>query len=179
MNRKIIKVPLSVNNLKELSKKIKKFSSNIKSETKEMQKDLIENGYQEIQKGYASSPYEGYEEKFYIKKHEKRVSVTGTQVLYREFGTGTVGASDPHPIKGNFSLNAYNSGKTIREAKENINPNSGISPGELYWTFYKNGVKYYTTGIPSGKEVYYAAKSTREKIKEIAKKRIGGAILKL
>jgi hypothetical protein len=49
----------------------------------------------------------------------------------------------------------------------------------LYWTFYKNGVKYYTTGIPAGKEVYFASKKTQDSVKKIAKKRLGEKISKL
>lgn len=51
--------------------------------------------------------------------------------------------------------------------------------GDLYWTFYKDGRKFYTTGISAGKEVYFASKKTRKKIKEVAKERLGEAISKL
>jgi hypothetical protein len=176
---KEIRVPLSVKNLKELTKKFKSFESDIKKSKQEIVEDLLTIADEEIRKGYASSPYEGYEEQNSFKKTKNKASVSGADVIYREFGTGTQGAMDAHPIKDEFSLNPYNSGKTIRTAKDNINPLSGIAPGELYWTFKKNGVLYYTTGIPSGKEVYYASKKTRESIKKVAKERIGGAISKL
>lgn len=176
---KEIKVPLSVNNLKELTKKLKTFQADIKEAEKKIVEELIEVADTEIKKGYASSPYEGYTESNSFKKSKNKASVRGTDVLYREFGTGTEGAKNAHPIKDEFSLNPYNSGKTIRTAKITMNPETGILPGELYWTFKKGGVKYYTTGIPSGKEVYHASKETRKSIKKIAKERIGGAISKL
>lgn len=178
---KVIKVPLSVKNLKELNKKIKAFKKDVKSAEKAIVKDLINIADEEIRKGYASSPYQGYEESNSFNKAENKVSVSGVDVLYREFGTGTAGAQESHPMKNDpkFGLKPYNSGKTIRPAGIHIPAETGILPGDLYWTFTKNGIKYYTTGISAGKEVYYASKKTRKNIKKIAKERIGGAISKL
>ena len=127
---KEIRVPLSVKNLKELTKKLETFKKDIKKSKEEITKDLIDIADEEIRKGYASSPYEGYEEQNSFKKTKNKVSVSGTDVIYREFGTGTQGAMDAHPIKDEFSLKAYNSGRTIRTAKDTINPLSGIKPGE-------------------------------------------------
>lgn len=185
---KEIRVPLSVKNLKELTKKLETFKKDIKNAEGEIVTELATIAKEEIQAGYSSSPYVSFanDEEFKIasatnKKNTKKAYVKGTTVLYREFGTGTQGAMDGHPWKDsvNIDLNPYNSGETIRTAKDNINPESGINPGELYWTFKKGGVKYYTTGVPSGKEVYYASKKTRGSIKKIVKERIGGAISKL
>lgn len=185
---KIIKVPLSVKNLEQLKKKLETFQKDIKKADKGIVEDLSNLAKDEIEKRYSSSIYESFanDENFGVatatnKPNTKKAYVRGTTVLYREFGTGTEGAMDGHPWKDsvNIDLNPYNSGKTIRRAKTTINPETGISPGELYWTFKKGGVKYYTTGVPSGKEVYYASKKTRESIKKIAKERIGGAISKL
>lgn len=185
---KIIKVPLSKGNLKELTKKLEAFKKDIEKTEKDIVNDLVNLAKDEIQQRYSSSPYESIvnDEKIDVaeatnKKNTKKAFVKGTSVLYREFGTGTQGAMNAHPWKDsvNIDLNPYNSGKTIRVAKDNINPESGIQPGELYWTFKRDGKKYYTTGIPSGKEVYYASRKTRLSIKKIAKERIGGAISKL
>lgn len=185
---KEIRVPLSVNNLKQLTKKLETLKKDIKESEKKIVDELANVAQEEIKQRYTSSPYESFanDETFGVatatnKSNTKKAFVRGTTVLYREFGTGTQGAMDGHPWKDsvNIDLNPYNSGKTIRTAKPNINPESGIQPGELYWTFKKDGVKYYTTGVPSGKEVYYASKETRKSIKKIAKERIGGAISKL
>lgn len=176
---KVIKVPLSVKNLKELKKKIKAFQKDIKTAEQAMVKDLVNIADKEIRQGYSTSPYKGYEESNSFSKTKNKASVKGVDVLYREFGTGTAGAQESHPIKGNFKLNPYNSGKTIRPAGIHIPAETGIMPGDLYWTFSKNGVKYYTTGISAGKEVYYASKKTRKNIEKIAKERVGGAISKL
>lgn len=185
---KEIKVPLSVNNLKELTKKFKTFQKDIKKAEKNIVDELATVAKDEIKQRYSSSPYESIvnDEKIDIaqssnRKNTKKAFVRGTSVLYREFGTGTEGAKNAHPWKNsvNIHLNPYNSGETIRVAKDNINPESGIEPGQLYWTFKRDGKKYYTTGIPSGKEVYYASRKTRLSIKKIVKERIGGAISKL
>lgn len=185
---KIIKVPLSVKNLKELTKKLKTFQKDIKKAEKDIVDELANIAKNEIQQRYVGSQYESIvnDEKIDIaqatnKKNTKKAFVRGTSVLYREFGTGTEGAKNAHPWKNsvNITLNPYNSGETIRVAKDNINPESGIQPGELYWTFKRDGRKYYTKGIPSGKEVYYASRKTRASVKKIAKERIGGAISKL
>ena len=176
---KIIKVPLSVKNLKELTKKLKTFSKDVEKANKSIVSDLIDIADKEIRNGYSTSPYEGYQENFSFYKDKKKASVRGNQVIYREFGTGTAGAQESHPIKGNFNLNPYNSGETIRSAGIHIPAETGIMPGDLYWTFYKDGKKFYTTGISAGKEVYYASRKTRKKIKEVAKERLGEKISKL
>ena len=99
-----------------------------------------------------------------MKKQGEKNGVKGLEIIDKD----RIKQLSPY-VEGNFAL---------------YSPNTGILNPFIYTiamaeNAVENGVKYYTTGIPSGKEVYYAAKSTREKIKEIAKKRIGGAISKL
>lgn len=125
---KIIKVPLSVKNLKELNKRLKTFSKDIEKANKKIVSDLIDIADKEIRDGYSVSPYEGYNEEFSFNKDKEKASVIGNQVIYREFGTGTAGAQESHPIKGNFNLNPYNSGETIRSAKITIPAETGILP---------------------------------------------------
>lgn len=127
---KVIKAKLSVDSLKKLQKKIDNLSQNISETGKEIQKELIDIAEEEIRKGYATSPYQGYDDDHDINKDDKSAYVKGTQVLYREYGTGTMGMNDPHPMKNmqDIPLNPYNSGHTIRTAGKNINPDSGISP---------------------------------------------------
>lgn len=104
---------------------------------------------------------------------EKTVSMVGPQAWYEEFGTGTYGEEQPHPIKGKFELNPYNSGSTIRPASEKVSQKTDIPVGELYWTFKgENGEIYYTQGIPAQKEVYDAGQVVKEKIPEISIKRM-------
>lgn len=123
---KKIKVPLSVDSLKELTKKLDRFKTDVEEAKKQIVSDLIDIAENEIKSNYASSIYSTADEK--IGRDDKSAFVEGSQVLYREFGTGTMGLQDSHPIKGNFNLNPYNSGRTIRRAGENINPETGILP---------------------------------------------------
>ena len=110
---------------------------------------------------------------------KKTVSMIGEQVLYEEFGTGTQGAMNPHPIKDEFALNEYNSGKTIRMNKSKSSEASkhGIPEGTLYWT-YKNGKgeKVYTQGIPAIKAGYDSYQATVKHIPVVTKKRLSEII---
>lgn len=178
---KVIKMKLSADSINDVKKQIDDLIKEKEKIEKELVQEIVDFASEEIQRQYSTSPYEGYGETFSFGKDENSAWVEGNQVLYREYGTGTEGMNNPHPVKDSqdIALNPYNSGRTIRVAKENINPESGISPGELYWTFYKNGTKYYTKGIPSGKEVYYASIETRKHLNEIMKKKVGELLSKL
>ena len=87
--KRIIKINLSVNNIKDLTAKLRNFQQGIKDAQEEIVEDLIGIAEEEIKKGYASSPYEGYEESFSIGKTKEKAYVSGTQVIYRELVTGT------------------------------------------------------------------------------------------
>ena len=71
-----------------------------------------------------------------------RVDISGSQVIYDEFGTGLPGKIHPHPEKSQYGLDPYLSGQTIRYDKN----------GLPYWTF-NHKVSY---GVPSGQFVYKA-----------------------
>lgn len=69
-----------------------------------------------------------------------RVGITGHQVIYDEFGTGTNGELNPHPDKNKYPLNDYNSGKTIKTDKRGFD----------YWVWHGHP----TYGIPAGMFMY-------------------------
>lgn len=75
-----------------------------------------------------------------------RIVVDGPQVIYDEFGTGTKGASNPHPAKGSYNLEPYNSGFTIQTDKN----------GQKYWVYYSdNDNKFVAShGVPAGCFIY-------------------------
>lgn len=123
---KILKVPLSTKNLKELTKKMNTLKKDVEKTKNEIVKDLLETAEREIISGYAISPYEGYQEDFTFGKEKNKAFVRGNQVIYREFGTGTEGSNNAHPIKGEFNLNEYNSGSKIRPASIVMKPETGI-----------------------------------------------------
>ena len=74
------------------------------------------------------------------------VVARGSQVLYDEFGTGDRGLMNPHPDKGKYSLNDYNSGSHIKLDKD----------GSFYWTYYSTKDGKYTSshGVPAGMFMY-------------------------
>ena len=100
------------------------------------------------------------------------VSMSGDNAIYDEFGTGEEGASDPHPMKNQFSqLNPYNSGPIV---SKNINPKNGRHywyyppmDGQPYFNFPDEGAGY-TEGIPSGKQMYNTLLDLRKNAKKVA-----------
>lgn len=95
------------------------------------------------------------------------VALTGDAAVYDEFGTGENGLDNPHPMKGNFGLNPYNSGPVV---SVNINEKTG----RHYW-FYRG----YTEGIPAGKQMYKTANELRKVKNDIVTKEINSALQRL
>lgn len=181
---KTIKVPLSVNGLNELKNKINQLQINLEEAKSQSVEDMANTCEKEIATNYASSPYnDGNEDSIPIKEKTEngyKVGMKGSQVLYREFGTGTQGLNNPHPMKNEFNLKGYNTGRTIRKATTSVSNKSGIQIGQLYWTYKdKSGQLVYTQGIPSGKEVFNASRTLRNKKDSIIKKRVSEALSKL
>ena len=172
---KIVKVPLSKQGISDFIKKLKQFKKDMVTTKDKVQEDLIEIGYKEISNNISSSEYINSEPSTAFKEKNK-IGMKGSQAIYDEFGTGTLGARNPHDKKNDFNLNAYNSGRTIRVNKGNA---KSIPKGELYWTYKYNNEIIFTQGRPAGMQVYKASKVVRNKIKEICKKRVGEAISKL
>lgn len=174
MTRNIV-TGLSNKELDELTRNLDKWADELKKASISIVKDLSEYGLQKMQEIYveAQSKYEDTTPMDFSitgTETEKTVSMSGPQALYDEFGTGTIGAENPHPAKNEFGLNPYNSGPTIRVATENT---KGINPGELYWTYKdESGVVHYTQGIPAQKEGYDSLKATIKKAPSIIKKRM-------
>ena len=85
------------------------------------------------------------------------VALQGKGAVYDEFGTGDEGANDPHPLKGKFPLNPYNSGPTIKLDEFDRH----------YWIYKPMANEPYfdeygkTYGIPSGKMMYNTSKHLR------------------
>ena len=156
--------------------KLEQFLNNIGAKMQKASTDIIEElanlALSEIQSNYSRSEYQPGETMDFLKTgtdKEKTVSMAGPQAWYSEFGTGTEGQMQPHPLKGRFALNPYNSGETIRPASENVSEITGIPIGGLYWTYKAaDGEIYYTQGIPAQKEVYEAGQTVKKEIPEIS-----------
>lgn len=169
-----IKGSFSVSGLEEIKSKLISISENLNKASELISHDMAEFSSDLIKTNYNSSPYtDGNDDISFIKETKEKktiVGVRGTQVLYREFGTGTEGLNAPHPIKGEFALKGYNTGPSIRVNSKN---------GDLFW-IYKDaaGNPIYTQGIPAGKEVYNASILLKGKKISIIKKRVGEALSK-
>lgn len=175
--QKTFRTNLTIEDLDKMKKQLKNWDALMDVAAKNIVDDLANFGMKKMKNIYNTSHYkDSTPMDFSITgtEYEKTVSMSGEQALYDEFGTGTLGAMNPHPLKNQFDLNPYNSGKTIRmnkDAKSEASQN-GIKEGTLYWTYYdENGEKHYTQGIPPEKEVYDSLLATIKKAPSIVKKR--------
>lgn len=173
---KTIRIKLGTKELRELKSQISNWRSKLAKTEENIVGDLSNLALEEMQKNYENYDYKaesGMDFQITGTNTEKKVSMIGTQAIYTEFGTGTVGGMNSHPKKQNFNLKQYNSGETIRVATKSVAENHGIPEGTLYWTYTnESGETIYTQGIPAGKQVYDAAKTVRKQAREIAQKRI-------
>ena len=160
--------------------KLEEFLNNIGEKMQKASTGIIEDlanlALDEIQKNSSRAEYQPGITMDFLKtgsNTEKSVSMAGPQAWYSEFGTGTYGEMQPHPLKGRFALNPYNSGKTIRPASEKVSMLTGIPVGSLYWTYKAdNGQVYYSQGIPAQKQVYNAGQTVQKEIPKISMKRM-------
>ena len=181
-----IKKVIFPEDLKDLENEISKMSSKMDLAAKQITDELANYGLEEMQKIYDSYGYLSFGSEpntFYIeddKNGGKNVVMEGPQAIYEEFGTGTEGEQNPHPIKSNFKLDDYNSHKvpigTIRRAKKKDVDEAGkqgldLQIGEWFWTFRNNvGDIVYTKGTPAQKEGYDSMNKTYEHSPEVIKK---------
>ena len=181
---KQINIPLTSKGIKNFKSKIDNLIKEMPKVNEEILSELATLGQNEIEKNRAAIPYTDGNDDYKVFKEKTKtgysVGARGSQVLYDEFGTGTEGLNEPHPMKNDFNLKEYNSGKTIRSASIKMKPETGILPGELYWTYKgKDGNLVYTQGIPAGKEVFNAEQTVKRKKQEIVKKKVGEVLSKL
>ena len=177
---KKIKVELSEKGINELIEKLESLQKGSVSSMKATLTDLARLGENEIAQNIASSQYTDAEipvtfQEGDLEKLKYTVGMKGTQAIYDEFGTGTIGKfSEAHPARNTVKgvvLNDFNSGKTIRPKN---------APDELkYWTYSYNGKIVRTQGIPAGKQVYNASLEVRKEVINFSKQRLGDVISKL
>lgn len=177
MSRKIT-ISLNEKEISNLISELDKTANKLEKMGEKIIDEVAEIGLEEMRKNLASSQYETSDEISFSKvgtHKEKKISMIGTQAIYHEFGTGTMGEQNPHPQKEQFALNPYNSGRTIRRNTNATGTASmlGMPMNELYWTYIdENGWKHYTQGIPAQKIVFNADKTIKEKLPSICKKAV-------
>lgn len=172
---------LSFNGMQELQAFLDTLITKIEDAADKAADELADIGLKEMQSTYDSNPYKpesGMSFNIYKQDNERTVAMEGSQALYEEFGTGTIGERNPHPRKQESGLNPYNSGKTIRPATTKDNAISGIPVGELFWTYKdEKGKTRYTQGIPAGKEAYNAGQKVVQSAPDVLVKKIKEALL--
>lgn len=175
---KRITIGLNQNEISNLVSELEKIANKLEQMSDKLTDDIAEVGLEEMQKNYSSSQYQPSDGMSFAKTgtaKEKKISMIGTQSIYHEFGTGTMGEQNPHPQKNLFALNPYNSGRTIRRNNKGDSTATqlGIPINGLYWTYAdENGIKHYTQGIPAQKVVFNANKTIKEKLPELCKKAV-------
>ena len=172
-----VSVSFSKKSINDIIKKYEYIANHVDELNESIVDDFKEIGLREINSSISGSNYIP-SEPLKIINEKNAIGIKGTQAIYDEYGTGTIGLNNPHPEKPS-SLNAYNSGATIRPNKKkgSIKTNDGMNEtvpiGGLYWTFKYNGQKIYTQGRPAGMHVYKAKNKIKDNLKSIVKKRVG------
>lgn len=185
MGVKKIPLTLSTSSIRETIQKLQAMKKELSNVGDEIANELVSIAEQKISENYSSKPFkDGNDDwKVYTAKEAKghyKAGVSGIQVLYNEFGTGTEGLNNPHDMKSKFNLKPYNSGPTIRPVTDAVSNVTGMRVGELYWTYKdKDGNTVYTQGIPAGMEVYHASEYLRKIKNTVAKRKVSGIISKV
>ena len=174
MSRKSIRVVLSKKSLAKLQKDMETLQKKLEQLPAKLVDETSDFCLNEMQKNYADSIVEAGTVMSFTKtgtETSKKVSMVGTQAIYHEYGTGTVGEQNPHPNKEGKGLKGYNTGKTIRPVTPSASDRYGFTEGELYWTYKDaNGNWKGTQGIASQKVVYNSAQETKKHLKKIISK---------
>lgn len=178
-----IKIELGHDSVQNAITKLQNLKKDLGKLQEEIPKELAKQTSDKIKKFYMSSSTTGESPGFGVTQKGTMFSayITGPSVTYEEFGTGDVGAKNPHPNKGEYGLRPYNSGPTIRST-EKLTPEyqaeKGLENG-LYWTYKKNGEKVYTQGIPAGRFMYNASIWLKDNHKKIVKQKVDDVLSKL
>lgn len=183
---KRLKVNLSTKSIDSAIQTLNKLKNTLDKENDNMLKDLAEQTVDKAKEFYAEVKFKSNNTpEFNYRKTEKgyQMYARGESLLYDEFGTGDEGQSQPHKLKGQFDLNDYNSGRTIRPASmlsKEKQSKTGIKSG-LYWTYQDpiSGEIVYTQGIPAGMFMYNTDRWLRDNYKKIIKKKVDDVISKV
>ena len=157
---------------------------NLGVDIKQVAKEVATRGSQYLSEQYNKALDPNIEKPtVFVKKTSTGYAIVsqGKDVIYEEFGTGDKGQQSPHPDKSKYNLNAYNSGRYIRDvnpSNEKLSEN-GITSGK-YWTYEKDGRIIYTQGIPAGKEMFNTVKHMRNSvINDVLKEKASDVLSKL
>ena len=160
-----VSVEVNEGNIKDVIKALKEIRDNIDRDIDKTMVEIVKRGQIYLNNQYSTRVrdpnIENISTSWNKNGNEYEIRSSGKDVIYEEFGTGDRGEQEPHPVKSNYNLNDYNSGQYIRNVSD-YDENSytyddlqefGISSGK-FWRYNKNGILYYTQGVPSGKEMW-------------------------
>jgi len=178
--QKTIRINLNEKELNDLTKRLDNWAKMMDDAAKNIVDDLSKYSAKKMRNIHQQSSFKSstpMQFKIEGTEYKKTVSMSGEQALYEEFGTGTMGAMNPHPIKNQFDLKPYNSGRTIRTVSKGVSEKTGLQEGTLYWTYKdEGGQTVYTQGIPAFKPGYDSYQATLNKTPSIIKKRMSEVI---
>lgn len=157
-------IEIDIFDSKSLTNGLKWLYDNLENQVEEMLKEIADDGEKYLKNKYNERIKDpNITEIFTDKKVQKdncEIIASGKDVIYEEFGTGDKGEDNPHPVKSKYNLNDYNSGSYIMDTRDNYNPHldqflatQGIYNGK-YWSYKKDGTRYYTQGVPAGQEMW-------------------------
>lgn len=168
----IVNMNVSTKDINSLLNKLKTFSSDWKKLPNDIANEVAIGGKKYLDELYGESKTDQTIDIGSISTEIRPDSTgysliaSGKDVLYAEFGTGENGADNPHPRKGEFGLNPYNSGPTIK-----INSHTG----RHFWWY-----QGYSEGNASGKQMYLTSDYIRKNlIKQISDKKVGEVVSKV
>lgn len=145
--------------------KLKKLKDGLSIGSKDIGNDIanvlvneINNNYSMFVNSLSHDHQDRSDTRVYVVKQDKgnRVVISGSQVLYDEFGTGDAGLMQPHREKAKYNLNGYNTGAHIKTS----------SNGAHYWNYYSTkDAKWVTSqGVPAGMFVFNSVEDVANNI---------------
>lgn len=170
-----MKLRLSVYDVNDFVKRLRFLESDIEDASMTIVNNMVDEGAELAKQLNDLAPKSGEADNDIIPVHSKvstngkatgSIIMQGENAVYDEFGTGDQGADNPHPQKGEFGLNPYNSGPTIFYNQFAGRNQWYYRPmaGRPYFTKYGA-----TEGIPAGKQMYTTAQTLKKNKRKIAK----------
>lgn len=189
MSKKTLSATLSVSSIRQLQKDLEKYRDSLTYKARLLAEKLSERGVeiarvqiddldaiftgeliQSLHSGYKGSTQYGA---------IFAIVTDSDHAAFVEFGTGQVGMENPYPHKLPQGVTwKYNSGKTIRQAEEDIviHGDVYVKAGEYFWSYIgDDGKLHISKGMPARPYMYNTAMELRNMklIEEVAKEVFG------
>lgn len=171
---------LTAYNISDMIERLGVLQDNIKTACEDITTELVETGLKLAIENDSYAPNSGNNDYSFVSdvnRGKGYIAMVGDDSVYVEFGTGDVGADNPHPLHSKIpGINPYNSGPTIKLD----------DMGRHYWVYkpLANVGDYYfdgglTYGIPAGCQMYNTLLELQELAPNVTKKHLSQAIKRL